>query len=327
MCQKATKARILNIQRMSTEDGPGIRTTVFFKGCGLSCDWCHNPESISRGPQTIWNRAGCLGCNSCIEACPQRAVHATENAIVIDRERCAACGTCAEECPSAVMEVLGTEWELDKLVDQVARDRVYFERSGGGVTVSGGEPAMQAAFVGSFLQRCHELGRHTVLDTCGMCSEAKLLAMAKHADMVLYDLKLADSAAHRRHTGQPNNLILGNAIALARRVDAGDVQDGLWIRTPLIPGVTATADNIAALGVFISEKLGDAVRRWELCAFNNLCANKYTRLGMEWTYEGSPLLRRDELDELERVARDAGVKVAMATGATRLEPGGSNGVS
>lgn len=321
-----SKARVLNIQRMSTEDGPGIRTTVFFKGCSLACDWCHNPESISSRPQTVWNRTGCLSCKTCVEVCPEDALRATAQNIAVDRARCTSCGTCAEECPAGVMEVLGTEWELDALVDEVARDRAYFERSGGGITVSGGEPAIQAAFVGPFLRRCQQRGLHTVLDTCGMCSKSKLLELASHADLVLYDLKLADAGLHRQHTGMTNERILENAVALARMVDAGQGPEGLWIRTPLIPGVTATVDNVAALGAFITKELGGAVRRWELCAFNNLCANKYERLDIEWAYEGRPLLRRDELMELENVARNAGVEGAMCTGAARRETGGSNGV-
>lgn len=319
MGAKPTKARVLNIQRMSTEDGPGIRTTVFFKGCTLACDWCHNPESISPKPQTVWNGEGCLACNTCVAVCPEGAARATDNGIAVDRKRCTACGTCAEECPAGVMEVLGEQWELDPLVDRVSRDRAYFKGSGGGITVSGGEPTLQAAFVGPFLQRCRERGLHTVLDTCGMSSEEKLRAVAAHADLVLYDLKLFDSALHRRHTGQPNERILDNAVALAQIVDHGGVPDGLWIRTPLVPGVTATEANIAAIGAFISEKLGNAVRRWELCAFNNLCANKYARLGRPWIYEGVPLLRRDELNALQKVAREAGVKEAVTTGAARLE--------
>ena len=324
---RAKSGRVLHVQRMSTEDGPGIRTTVFFKGCSLACDWCHNPESISPEPQTVWNREGCLGCESCVDACPNGAVSVSPTSMVIDRARCVACGTCADECPAAVMEVLGTDWELDKLVDKVSRDRAYFEQSGGGITVSGGEPAMQASFVGAFLQACQQQGLHTVLDTCGMCSKSKLLSLAAHVDLVLYDLKLADSEAHRRHTGQPNERILANAEILARFVDSGRVSDGIWIRTPLIPGITATEENVASLAAFIDRRLGAAVRRWELCAFNNLCANKYERLGLDWAYAGQPLLSRDQLDALEQIARDAGVETAVVTGASRLERGGSNGAS
>lgn len=224
------------------------------------------------------------------------------------------------------MEVLGREWTVDELVEEVARDRAYFERSGGGVTASGGEPVVQASFVQAFLKRCRQEGLHTVLDTCGMCSQDKLLSSAAHANLVLYDLKLWDSDLHRRHTGHGNERVLSNAVALARMVQSGDGPEEMWIRTPLIPGVSATQSNVAALGAFISGELGDAVARWELCAFNNLCESKYERLGSAWTYEGVALLRREELNDLEKTAREAGVAEAHATGTARRTTGGSDGV-
>ena len=308
-------ATVLNIQRMSTEDGPGIRTTVFLKGCTLTCSWCHNPESIASRPELVWNGGACIGCRSCLDVCATGALEAGDDGIAPDRDRCEVCGACAEECPSNALELLGRTWTLDDLVAEVVKDRPYFVRSGGGVTVSGGEPGVQASFVSEFLRRCREEGLHTVLDTCGVCSTDALLGMAEHADLVLYDLKLADAEAHEAHAGRHNREVLDNLRALA---EAGA---DLWIRTPLIPGITATADNVRAVGQLVVRHAAQNVERWELCAFNNLCEHKYTRLGLAWSLAGVELLTRDQLDRLGEVARLSGVDPTQVhvTGAARLE--------
>jgi len=308
-------ATVLNIQRMSTEDGPGIRTTVFLKGCTLTCTWCHNPESIASRPQLVWNGGSCIGCRGCVEACPTGALSADEQGVSPDRDRCEVCGACSEECPSNALELLGQPWTLDALVAEVAKDKPYFARSGGGVTVSGGEPGVQAGFVAAFLQACQAQGLHTVLDTCGACSTDALLSMAAHADLVLYDLKLADEAAHEQYAGRHNGEVIGNLEALVQ------AETDLWIRTPLIPGITATADNVRAIGRIVADHAADRVERWELCAFNNLCEHKYTRLGLTWTLAGVGLLTRDQLDRLGEVARLSGVNPdrVHVTGSARLE--------
>ncbi len=313
----AGHATVLNIQRMSTEDGPGIRTTVFFKGCTLACDWCHNPESIDARPVTVWHGERCIGCHTCGSICEHRGLSAGADGIEIDRDACQRCGACADECPALALEQLGTRWALDDLVREVAKDRPYYERSGGGVTASGGEPAVQSGFVAAFLGACRAQGLHTVLDTCGVASEDALLAMARQADLVLYDLKLVDPEVHRRHTGRGNEVALANLRALA---DDGAVGE-LWIRTPLIPGITATEENVGALARLLREQLDGRVARWELCAFNNLCQHKYERLGLPWRYPDEPLMSRGELDRLGEVARTAGLDIDLVqvTGLARRE--------
>jgi pyruvate formate lyase activating enzyme len=317
----SSELTVFNIQRMSTEDGPGLRTTVFVKGCGLECRWCHNPEGISPSPQVVWHGPRCIGSRECDAACPEQAILRSGDEIEIDRDRCTVCGECVERCPAGAIEQWGTRWTLDELVSEVAKDRSYFEASGGGVTVSGGDPALFTPFVAPFLERCRILGLRTALDTCGMCSRSNLLTLAGRSDLVLYDLKEIDPERHARFTGQSNQRILANLVALAEQMRRGEPPSELWIRTPLIPGATLTEENIRGIGAFIAREVGDVVARWELCAFNNLAADKYRRLGLRWEFEGVPLLSKAELQRFEEVARSSGVdpEIVLATGRTRIE--------
>jgi pyruvate formate lyase activating enzyme len=317
----SSELTVFNIQRMSTEDGPGLRTTIFVKGCSLECLWCHNPEGMSTTAQVVWHAAKCIGSGACVAACSEKAIQRAGDEIEIDRSRCTVCGDCVDQCPSGAMERWGTPWSLDALVNEVKKDRSYFETSGGGVTVSGGEPVLRASFLAPFLERCRGLGLHTAVDTCGMCSRAALRMLAGLTDLVLFDVKEIDPERHARLTGQPNQRILANLTALAEQMRQGQRPTELWIRTPLIPGATLTEENIRGIGAFIAREIGDVVARWELCAFNNLAGDKYRRLGLRWEYEGVELMTEAELAHIEAVGRASGVdpEIVIATGRTRLE--------
>lgn len=304
---ESPKGTILRIQRMSTEDGPGIRSTLFFKGCPLKCFWCHNPESISPLHEPYWMKAKCIGCRSCVAACPTRALAAADGRIAIDRSLCSRCGDCSQACPTTALSVYGEERSAGELVAELLKDRIYFEKSGGGVTLSGGEPTMQPEFAGALLSSLKGQGVRTALDTCGQCSWETLEALLPDTDLLLYDLKEADSENHRRFSGSANTRILENLKLLACSMRERGRPRQLWIRTPLIPECTATAANLARIGEFIRETLGSLVERWELCTFNNLCVDKYGALGIDWVLRNRAPLQAAEANRLAGAAAASGV--------------------
>jgi pyruvate formate lyase activating enzyme len=238
--------RVFNIQRCSVHDGPGIRTTVFFKGCPLSCSWCHNPEGIDRTPVLMVSVDRCLRCGACSEACPVEKGGAAPAGEAWDRSACTRCGSCVEACPADARELAGRDYEVVELVDVLEQDRVFFHISGGGVTFSGGEPLAQSEFLTECLRECRRRGLHTTVDTCGLAPREALLEVARNCDLVLYDLKHMDPARHRSETGSDNRLILENLRVLSET----DVE--VWIRLPLIPGYNDYAANIEATGAFLA---------------------------------------------------------------------------
>ena len=258
---------VFNVQRFSVHDGPGLRTTVFMKGCPLACSWCHNPESQQLSPSFVRLQHHCMRCGHCTD-------EELENPVVSGRDE----GD-VEACPTGALQMVGARMDASALVRSVLRDRIFFDESGGGVTISGGEPLVQAPFVTEVLRRLQYEGVHTALDTCGFGPWDHLRDTAQHADLVLYDLKLMDNARHEAATGVSNEPILRNLLALAA------MHPNVWIRIPVIPAVNDDDDNIVATADFLRAIPG--IRRVDLLPYHPSGEAKFARLGKRYALHGT----------------------------------------
>jgi len=229
---------IFDIKRYAIHDGPGIRTTVFFKGCPLACPWCHNPEGIDRYPRLVYRKSKCILGLECVEACPEKALSLGPDGIITDEALCNLCGACVDACPAGAREMVGQKISVESLMENIRKDVPFFDTSGGGVTFSGGEPLMQAEFLLAMLKACGKEDIHRTLDTTGYTDLGTLKQVARHTDLVLFDLKFIDPKKHRHYTGVSNEQILKNLETLAQN------DSRVIIRIPLIPGINDDDDNI-----------------------------------------------------------------------------------
>ncbi len=304
-------AMIFNIERFSTEDGPGIRTTVFFKGCPLKCPWCHNPESIDRNPQLVWYSVRCIATMDCIKACKENALQLTPEGMYIDRIKCTACGDCVEACPSGALELIGEYKSVEEIFDEVMRDNSFYKNSEGGVTFGGGEPLLQYYPLTRLAMMFKEAGVHTALDTTAFTAKKILNMVLPYIDLVLLDLKQMDPELHIKYTGVPNKTILENAKYISQVH-----KKKIWVRTPVIPGYTDQDENIEAVAKFIKENL-PTCERYDLLAFNNTCKDKYDRLGIKFELADTPLMRRGRMQQLLDLAVRKGIPTTYWTGTVR----------
>lgn len=263
---------IFDVKRYAIHDGPGIRTTVFFKGCPLSCWWCHNPEGLSFSKELmVWpNR--CIKCRICTSACPNSAISISNDSIVTDRDKCKSCGICAEKCPAGAREIVGEKVSVDKLMQEVEKDLPFYEGSGG-VTVSGGEPLSQPAFLHALLSRCREKGIHTTVDTSGYAEKKTLAKISRNVDLFLYDLKVMDSRKHKLYTGVSNKHIIANLKLL------DTLGKKTFIRFPLVPYVNSNRANIRAMCELASGLRN--VNGVDVLPYHRLGVEKAKRLGKE----------------------------------------------
>jgi pyruvate formate lyase activating enzyme len=262
---------IFDIKRFAIHDGPGIRTTVFFKGCPLRCGWCHNPESQGAEPELVVRPSRCQRCSSCLGVCPERALSFSGEGISVDRSRCTRCGTCARACPSQALEIVGRAVTVGETVGEIVRDVPFYDESGGGATFSGGEPLWQPDFLAAVLRACHERGIHTAVDTCGFAPWETIARVREATDLFLYDLKLMDSGRHAELTGVPNALILENLERLSR------LGQTLIVRVAVIPGINDSERELRALGEFVGSLRNPPPI--DLLPYHRIGVGKYTRLG------------------------------------------------
>lgn len=264
---------ILNIQKYSLHDGPGIRTTVFLKGCPLSCWWCHNPESQATGPEIMCLPSRCLGCGTCQTVCPEDAISMVDGKAVIDRSRCTVCGECARVCGAQAKEIVGKEHSVEEVMAEVMKDRIFYDQSKGGVTFSGGEPLMQPRFLKELLVQSKDEGLETVVDTSGFAPWKVFEDIIPYTDLFLYDVKVMDDAKHQKYVGASNKLVLANLEKLAA---AGSK---IRARIPIIPGVNDDTRNLLETGKFLVKH---GIKDVNVLPYHNMGADKYTRLGKEY---------------------------------------------
>jgi len=300
---------------MATDDGPGIRTTIYFNFCLLNCVWCHNPESIPKKPQLQWIMQKCIDCKSCIEACQQNTLFFEEDGLHINREKCNSCGDCVEACPSTALTMFGEWWDLEVLFHEIEKEKIFFNKTKGGITVTGGEPTLQPNFLLNFLKLCKKNDISTALDTCGYSSKKVYKDLLPYVDIVLLDMKEIDPDKHKKYTGVTNETILENAKWISRYIkENGKI---MWIRTPIIPNYTATEENVKGIGEFIVNELNNIPDQWDILSFNKLCEIKYSRLGMSWPLKDEPLMTKEEMENFLEIARSTGVKNVKWSGLTR----------
>ena len=293
---------VFNTQKFSIHDGTGIRTLIFMKGCPLRCIWCSNPESQRTGPEVMFVRSKCTGCGKCAALCREAAVD--DVTFDIDRSRCVKCGLCTSKCYAGAKKMTGRQVTVREMMELIEKDRIFYTNSGGGVTVGGGEPAMQHGFVEELLKACRESHIHTAIETCGYGRWQDICGMFDNADQIFFDLKAIDPELHRRLTGVSNELILHNAEQAAVR--GKDV----IFRIPLIPGCNDSLTNIEETGIFVGGLSGNGSNVFiEILPYHDLGRDKYRWLDMDYSLEDTGKPDASQVEELKTILKDHGCSV------------------
>lgn len=299
---------VFNIQRFSISDGPGIRTTVFMKGCNMRCFWCHNPESQELYPQIQFFLQKCIGCLKCVKICPHHAQLFEQGKRVYLRSLCVNCGKCAEVCNSQALVLIGKEMTVSEVMEKVTRDLPFYKISKGGVTFSGGEPLEQADFLRALLIECKKQNIHTAVDTAGNVSWEEFEKIIQYTDLFLYDIKCMDNEKHKQATGAENIRILENL----RLIQSAGFQNEIWIRIPIIPGINDNEEEAKKVVNFIREFKG--ISKIDLLPFHKMGKEKYESLGMEYKAEELLPVREDVLEKLVQIYRKNGFDANIERG-------------
>jgi pyruvate formate lyase activating enzyme len=302
--EAAPSGLIFNIQRYSLHDGPGIRTTIFLKGCPLHCEWCSNPEGINPWPELMIFDTKCIACFRCVEACPTSSICEIQGKRVIDRGTCNSCFDCVAVCPSGALVKTGTSYSVEEILEEIEKDRLFFINSGGGITFSGGEPLLQADFTREVFKKCRQKAIHTALDTTGHVSWETMKKVLECTDLVLYDIKHMDSAVHKKATDFGNQLILKNFKKTAKMVRT-------WVRIPLIPGFNDSEEFIKRLCGVILELGEGKIEKISLLPYHSWGEQKYEKLGRAYAYGKTSSDREVRLDELKAVIGNFRIPVTV----------------
>ncbi len=300
------KGLIWDIQRYAIHDGPGIRTLIFLKGCPLRCVWCCNPEGQSGQPEILWFRENCNDCRLCLQACPKKAIEEDgQRNKLIHADRCDLCGICANQCPSEAIRIVGKWMTVDDVLEEVAKDDVFYRRSGGGITLTGGEPAAQPEFTLELLRQCKlsKSSLHTAFETCGYVSWPKLAPLLEYANLILFDIKHMDSAKHKQLTGVSNQRIFRNARRIAEQGKR------MIVRLPLIPGYNDDRRNISLTAEFVRELPG--VQDVHLLPYHRLGESKYTRLKRCYPLVGLESHSSGQLETLQKILERYEIRVKI----------------
>ena len=311
-----SKGTVFNIQRFSIHDGPGIRTTVFLKGCALGCFWCHNPEGRHSYPEIQYFPNRCIACGACVTACPHSAHELRDDLHIFIRERCEASGTCVETCYSGALQLTGRFMTVDQVMEEVLPDRAFYETSGGGVTLSGGEPSLCGAFGRELLEQCRNQGLHTAIETSGECPWSSLENLLPVTDLIMMDIKHMARDKHRTATGKSNDRILDNAHRLAL------TDKPIIFRTPVVPTVNDSEEEIRQITSFVRNLMnlrngksnaghGSATISYELLTFHRLASDKYSSLGLEYKAATMHTPTRERMLGLVAVAKRHGIEARI----------------
>jgi len=291
------------IQRFSVQDGPGMRTTVFMKGCSLSCWWCQNPESINPAPELMVNDSKCQMCGKCADSCSVDAIYIyPEEGRKIDRTKCNRCFECVDVCPTGALKKVGEYMSVAEVMKEIEKDEIFYQKSKGGITISGGEPLFQAAFVTSILSSCKQRGFHTALDTSGHGPWHALENLFKYVDLILYDIKHMDPILHEKATGQTNELILSNL----RKIPP---DKRIWLRIPIIPGFNDDKENINKIEEIAREV---SVEKISILPFHKLAEGKYQQLGHKFPAADVHIPSTEQIQQIMAAVEGHGIKVSVS---------------
>ena len=297
-----TTGIIFNIQRYSIHDGPGIRTTIFLKGCPLICWWCQNPESqLSEQEMVFWEER-CIGCGECFSNCLSRAIQIKNKKPVTDEKKCNLCGKCSRICPTQAREMIGEKLTAEEIIKEIEKDLIFYEESGGGVTFSGGEPLSQSEFLEDLLDGCKQKKIHTAVDTSGYVSWEILNKISPKVDLFLYDLKLMDNERHKKYIGVSNEIILENLKKLSF------VHNNIFIRFPVIPGINDDYQNIRKIGEFLSSL---EITQVNLLSYHYIGIDKYRRLGRTYELVNTQPPSEEKLSKVSAILRKFNLDVKL----------------